>query len=527
MLDGMWWRLRGRFPVLVAAALVAGLLAVPAGTSAADTAHRIIAESSSDGPTVDLLIGARPGRGKNVTALAAGFGRRDKGAVRGLSVHRLRVPAEAASALEQTFAADPSVGYVEVDAAVRAMVIPNDPFYGPAEWGLPLIGAPAAWDTSTGTDGPIIAVVDTGVDAAHPDFDGRVLPGIDLVNGDDDADDDNGHGTHVAGIIAATGNNGIGGAGVCWGCRILPVKALDATGTGAYSTLAAGITWAADHGAQVINLSLGGAQDSITLRAAVAYAQDHGAVVVAAAGNSGTSTPFYPASFDGVIAVGAEKADTGRYDFSDYGPSWVDVAAPGCSESTFPDAAYASMCGTSMATPFVSGSIGLLLVADAAATPADAATALEATAGPDATAWTEFGAIHLDLALASLLDLGTPYPAPVRPMPPSPVPDPPAPTPKPAPTPIMTTHSVSLSVLPKSVSVSAVAGSGRISLSNPRHAYLVLTLRRGKTVVWRAATRSGVVRWAFKLRAAVYTLTVSRSGSHSAKGTVAFTYHHR
>jgi subtilisin family serine protease len=422
MLDGMWWRLRGRFPLLCAGALVAGLLTVPAGTTAADTAHRILAESSTDGPTVDLLIGARPGKSTNVTALAASFGPRDKGSVRGLTVRRLRVPAEAATALEQTLATDPSVGYVEVDAAVQATLIPDDPFYGaPAEWGLPLIGAPAAWDTSTGTDGPIVAIIDTGVDAAHPDFDDRVLPGIDLVHGDDDAADDNGHGTHVAGIIGATGNNGIGGAGVCWGCRILPVKALDATGTGVDSTLAAGITWATDHGAQVINLSLGGPQDSITLRAAVTYAQDHGAVVVAAAGNSGATTPFYPAGFDGVIAVGAETADETRYAFSDYGPTWVDVAAPGCSQSTWPGGAYASLCGTSMAAPFVSGSIGLLLAADPAATPADAAAALQATAGPEATAWTAFGAIHLDHALASLFDVGTPYPAPAPP-PPAPAP---------------------------------------------------------------------------------------------------------
>ena len=521
-------RHRGVFSLLCAVALVAGLLAVPSGTSAADIAHRILTQSSTDGPTVDLLIGARPGHGKDVTALAAGFGHRDKGGVRGLTVRRLRVPAEAATALEHTFATDPSVGYVEVDGAVQATLVPDDPFYGaPAEWGLPLIGAPAAWDTSTGTDGPIIAVVDTGVDATHPDLDGRVLPGIDLVNGDDDATDDHGHGTHVAGIMAATGNDGIGGAGVCWGCRVLPVKALDATGSGAYSTLAAGITWATDQGAEVINLSLGGSQDSNTLRAAIAYAQEHGAVVVAAAGNSGGSTPFYPAAFDGVIAVGAEKADNGRYEFSDYGPAWVDVAAPGCSESTWPGGAYASMCGTSMAAPFVSGSIGLLLAADPTATPADAAAALEATAGPEGTAWTAFGAIHLDRALGSLLGIGTPYPAPVPGPVPVAVPPPPlpAPAPKPAPRPVVVTHLVSLRAVPKAFSASAVAGTGRIILTNPRHSHLVLTLRRGGAVVWRGSTRSGVVRWAVHLRTARYTLTVTRPGSHTAKGTIAFTYH--
>ncbi len=418
---------------MVATVFVAGLLALPSATSAADRAHRILSESSASGPTVDLLIGARPGKGKGVADLTSSFGQRDRGAVRGLQVRRLRVPAEAATALEQTLATDPSVGYVEVDRVAHATLVPDDPFYGaPAEWGLPLIGAPAAWDTSTGSDGPILAVIDTGVDATHPDLDGRVLPGIDLVNGDDDASDDNGHGTHVAGIMAAAGNNEIGGAGVCWGCRILPVKALDSTGTGVYSTLAAGITWATDHGARVINLSLGGPQDSITLRAAVTYAQEHGAVVVAAAGNSGASAPFYPAGFDDVIAVGAADVDDARYDFSDYGTDWVDLGAPGCTESTWPGGAYASLCGTSMATPFVTGSIGLLLAADPAASPADAAAALEATAGPEGTAWTAFGVIHLDRALASLLDIGTPYPSPT-PKPPPPPPPPRRPSPSPHP----------------------------------------------------------------------------------------------
>ena len=520
-LEAMPPRLPGRLSFVCVATLIVGTLVAPVGASAADTAHRILAESSSDGPTVDLLIGARPGRGDGVTTLTAGFGSRDKGVVRGLKVRRLRVPAEAAAALERTLAMDPSVAYVEVDAAVHATLVPDDPFFGPStEWGLPLIGAPTAWDTSTGAGGPILAVVDTGVDAAHPDFDGRVLPGIDLVNGDDDASDDNGHGTHVAGIIAATGNNGIGGAGVCWGCRILPVKALDGAGSGAYSTLASGITWAADHGAKVINLSLGGAMDSITLRAAVAYAQEQGAVVVAAAGNGGVATPFYPAGLEGVIAVGAVDDADARSDFSNYGRDWVDVAAGGCSESTWPDGAYASLCGTSMAAPFVSGSLGLLLAAYPAASPTDAAAALEATAGPDGAAWTAFGVIHVDRALASLLRVGLPDPTP----PPAPTPTPP---PVPVPASLVVTRSVSLATVPKSMSVATLAASGRISVSNPRHEYLVVTLRRRGTVVWRGATRSGLVRWAVHLRTAVYTLTVTRPGSHEARGTIAFTYHRR
>ncbi len=400
----MRWRHSRRLSFLCVAALVVGTLAAPVGVGAADAAHRIIDEAGANGPTVDLLIGARPGRGSDLTQLTAGFGGRDKGAVRGLAVRRLRVPAKVAASLERTFATDPSVKYVEIDATAHATLDPDDPLYGPStEWGLPLIGAPAAWDTSTGADGPILAVIDTGVDATHPDLAGRVLPGIDLVNGDNDASDDNGHGTHVAGIMAAAGNNGIGGAGVCWGCRILPVKALDATGSGVYSTVASGITWAADHGARVINLSLGGPSNSDTLRAAVTYARSHGAIVVAAAGNSGVSSRFYPAGIDEVIAVAAADVNDARYDFSDYGTDWVDVAAGGCTESTWPGGGYESLCGTSMATPFVTGSLGLLIAAVPGATSAQVEAALEGTAGPEGTDWTAHGVIHLDHALTTLL----------------------------------------------------------------------------------------------------------------------------
>jgi len=522
----MRWRHCGRLSFVCVAALVVGTLAAPVGVGAADAAHRIIADTRPGGPTVDLLIGARPGRSGEVAKLTAGFGGRDKGAVRGLAVRRLRIPAEAAAALERTLETDPSVGYVEVDATAHATLEPDDPFYGPStEWGLALIGAPAAWDTSTGGDGPILAVVDTGVDATHPDLEGRVLPGIDLVNGDNDASDDNGHGTHVAGIMAATGNNGIGGAGVCWGCRILPVKALNAAGSGAYSTLASGITWAADHGARVINLSLGGPSDSVTLRAAVTYARSHGAIVVAAAGNNGVTSRFYPAGIDEVIAVGAADSSDDRYDFSDFGTDWVDVAAPGCTESTWPGGGYESLCGTSMATPFVTGSLGLLMAAAPGATSAEVEAALDGTAGPEGTTWTTHGAIHLDHALATLLTSG-PYPTPTPDPTPTPTPTP-IPTPKPVAAPSVATRSASLSVVPRTLTIVALTGSGKISLSNPRHLSLVVTLRRAGRTIWRGATRSGIVRWAIHLQTATYTLTVTRAGSRSAKGTIGITYHRR
>ena len=200
----------------------------------------------------------------------------------------------------------------------------------------------------------------------------------------------------------------MGGAGVCWGCRILPVKALNASGAGVYSTLASAITWAADHGARVINMSLGGNSTSTTLGNAVAYAQARGIVVVAAAGNDGATTRFYPAAYAGVVAVGASTAAGALIDFSNRGTDWVDVAAGACSVSTAPGGGYVNMCGTSMATPFVSGSLGLLLAADPAATGAQALAAMDSTAGPESRDGTAYGLVHLDAALTSLLAIPRP-----------------------------------------------------------------------------------------------------------------------
>ena len=541
-MQSMKRRLSTRVTWLLTAALVATTLVVPPSVGAADAAEALLAGSPTDGPTVDLLIGARPGRAAAVARLTARFGTRDKGSVRGLSVRRLRVPATTAAALERTLETDPSVGYVEVDAKAQATVTPNDPYYTLGyEWGLPLIGAPAAWDTSTGTAGPIIAVIDTGVDATHPDLGGRVLPGIDLVNNDSDASDDHGHGTHVAGIIAATGDNGLGGAGVCWGCRILPVKALSASGSGSYSILASGITWAADHGARIINMSLGGYQTSSTLGAAVAYAQARGIVVVAAAGNDGVTTRFYPAAFPGVVAVGASTAEAAMIGFSNRGTDWVDVAAGACSRSTAPGGGYVDMCGTSMATPFVAGSLGLMLAAAPGATAGEAAAALVSTAGPQCTDGTTHGLIHLESALTTLLASQAPTPTPTATEDPAPTPTPiatptpttPTPTPTPTPTrtpvvlPAVVTRSASLATVPRAFTVLTRAGDGHLTISNPAHTYLVVTLKRGGVVVWRRTTRTGSIRWLLHLRTAAYTVTVTRPGHRVARGTVRIAYHRR
>ncbi|OFW57338.1 MAG: hypothetical protein A2Y75_06130 [Candidatus Solincola sediminis] len=253
----------------------------------------------------------------------------------------------------------PGVAYVEPDTAITADLSSGDPFYS-RQWFLPDIGAERAWDSELGDPGLVVAVLDTGVDASHPDLSGRVLQGWDFITQSNNTSDVYGHGTHVAGIIAASGNNGAGVAGVAWNVQLLPVKVLDNNGNGRYSDLISGIRYAADSGASVINMSLGGASRSQALQEAVDYARGKGAVVVAAAGNNASSTLSYPAACDGAIAVGATDDLDRRASFSNWG-SGLDIMSPGVSiYSDYPGARYTSMSGTSMATPQVAGAFALL-----------------------------------------------------------------------------------------------------------------------------------------------------------------------
>ncbi|MCZ2289619.1 MAG: S8 family serine peptidase [Anaerolineales bacterium] len=237
---------------------------------------------------------------------------------------------------------------------------PNDPNYQ-TQYGLTNIRAPQGWDLSTGASWVTIAVIDTGVDLLHPDLMYKTIAGYDFVNNDTIPQDDNGHGTHVAGIAAAMSNNGEGIAGVSWGANIMPLKVLDGSGNGTYANVAAAIIWATDHGAQVINMSLGGLYPSATLEDAVIYAYTHGMVQVAAAGNSGSGSVLYPAKYAPVIAVAATDNFNTRAGFSNYGPE-VDLAAPGVNIlSLYPGGGYGYRSGTSMAAPFVSGLAAILI----------------------------------------------------------------------------------------------------------------------------------------------------------------------
>jgi subtilisin family serine protease len=288
---------------------------------------------------------------------------------------------------------DPRVRYAEADGPLRtAGVLPNDPSL-PGQWGLNNpnnvdIDAPQAWDVTTGSSATIVAVLDTGIDLDHPDLASKVwvnpgeIPGngfdddqnglVDDVNGwnfvseTNDVQDDNGHGTHVSGILGAAGNNGIGGVGVDREARIMPLKVLDSQGEGTSGAVVQAIYYAVQYGADVINASWGGASYSRAVADMILDAGNHGVVFVTAAGNESVNNGVvrsYPASyrFANVLSVAAIDA-TGRLaSFSNFGRKAVDLAGPGVGIlSTAPGGVYDVRSGTSMATPFVSGVVALL-----------------------------------------------------------------------------------------------------------------------------------------------------------------------
>jgi hypothetical protein len=323
-----------------------------------------------------LVVRARTGLGRDALSAALRHcGARRVTAVEALAATVIDVPDDELSAIEATLRRSGLFKSVERDYLAHIAEQPNDPYYT-AQWGVPRIGAPAAWDLSSGA-GAVVAVVDTGIDDSHPDLQGRVLPGYDFVNGDADPQDDNGHGTHMSGIIAAQRDNGIGIAGVAPDAMLLPVKVLDAQGSGAYSAVASGITYAVDHGARVLNLSLTGPAQSSVLQDAVDYATAHDAVVVAAAGNEGSGLPDYPAAATGAVAVAAIDQDDAHAAFSNYG-SWIAVAAPGVDiVTTSIGGTYASSSGTSPAAAFGSAVFALLFAADPTLSRLDAIQRVE------------------------------------------------------------------------------------------------------------------------------------------------------
>ena len=284
----------------------------------------------------------------------------------------------------------PGVAYAEPNyIAAGGMDAPSDSAFG-SQWNLAKIRAVEGWSAYPGSydarTAVKLAVLDTGVDSRHEDLDdGRVLValGANCLSGtcsSSSALDDHGHGTHVAGIAAAETNNGAGVAGMGYPVSVIPVKVLGSDNYGTYASISSGIVWAAKQGAKVLNLSIVGTAHSQTLCDAVAQAHSLGALVVAAAGNSGSSAPIYPASCSGAVGVSATTSSDGLASFSSYGRGNVFVAAPGASvTSTYPGNAYRQMSGTSMAAPHVAGLAALLFAQVPTRTLADVKQVLAQT----------------------------------------------------------------------------------------------------------------------------------------------------
>ena len=301
----------------------------------------------------------------------------------------------------EAIAASDVVAYVEPNASLHASVVPNDREYG-QQSAPQQVGCEAAWETTVGSEDVSIAVVDQGVQYDHPDLEGAAgETGANFLGSGADpypADADERHGTHVAGIAAGATDNGVGTAGIS-DCSLLAARALSGSGDGSLSNVADGIQWAADAGADVINVSFGAPQHYETLASACEYAIAEGALIVAAAGNEGSENVDFPAAYKDVVAVAALDGN-GIASYSNVGRA-IDIAAPGTDLlSAVPWDDYARISGTSMAAPVVAGVAGLALSARPDLSPLELRDHLLATATDLGLDETRQGAGRVDAAAA-------------------------------------------------------------------------------------------------------------------------------
>ncbi|HEY6118733.1 MAG TPA: S8 family serine peptidase [Pyrinomonadaceae bacterium] len=291
----------------------------------------------------------------------AGLGARDADTIPGLGVHILDLPFQSdESAFVQAFRGSSEVEFAERDRIVEpADINPNDPFFT-SEGQLPVIGAGGAWTMTTGSPNVIIAILDTGVEATHPDLAPDLIPGWNTFDNNSNTSPVIDHGTTTAGTAGAASNNGIGLASICWSCKIMPMRVCDSNGWGSYSAIATALTWASDHGARVANISYM-VTTSATVTSAAQYFQSRGGVVTSSAGNYSTfdSSPDNPY----ILTVSATDWNDTIYGFSNTGNN-IDLAAPGYVFTTFTGGGYGYAAGTSYSAPVVAGVAGLVISAN-------------------------------------------------------------------------------------------------------------------------------------------------------------------
>jgi thermitase len=296
----------------------------------------------------------------------------------------VEVDAQNAATLQADLQLDPRVEAVTVDYPLELTFSPNDPAYADGtQWALQRMGTDIAWEFSRGR-AITVAIVDSGIDPTHPDLIGQLVDGYDFYTNSTDVTDPCGHGTHVAGIVAAIADNGIGIAGVAPEARLMPVRVIGDTCTGTYSRLIQGILYAVDHGAQVIVITSGAQFAHTGLRDAIRYARAQNVLVITSAGNRGDETPFYPGSYEESFTVAGTDQNDGRYLNSTHG-SQIDVSAPATSifsTYTGPDTGptFAHLTGTSMAAPLVAGIAALVLALEPSLSVTDLETVLRQSA---------------------------------------------------------------------------------------------------------------------------------------------------
>ncbi|MEM2464821.1 MAG: S8 family serine peptidase, partial [Candidatus Bathyarchaeia archaeon] len=268
----------------------------------------------------------------------------------------ISVPGEAADRVKSALMRNPMVDFVEENRLIAPSQTPNDPYYS-RQWHLPAIGAPDAWDISTGSQSVVIAILDSGVDPSHLDLAGKLLSGWNFYDNNADTSDVYGHGTKVAGVAAAIANNGIGVASVAWSCVILPIRVTDTNGYTTYSLLSKGLVYAADRGAKAAVMSFQIFSGS-SLSSAAKYLMDRGGLAVAAAGNTGKYEDYADNPY--IVSVSATASGDILASFSSYGP-YVDLSAPGVSiYTTIRGGGYGSVSGTSFSAPIVASVAALI-----------------------------------------------------------------------------------------------------------------------------------------------------------------------
>jgi thermitase len=363
-----WWR------SILLSLLLAALVHAFVDSAVADSPHGHAPGGQDD----ELLVGLHGGVSESDADDAhRKVGARKIAKVHGLNVHRVAVSAGWLEATEEALARDPRIKFVERNRAVSPDFVVSDPSFA-SQWHLAKIAAPKAWDLAPGATGIVVAVVDSGVDGAHPDLSSRMVPGYNFYSNNTNTSDVHGHGTWVAGTVAAAGNNTIGVAGVAWQAKVMPIRVSNSSGVAYISAIANGIIWAADHGARVVNASFSGLASSPTISNAAQYARSKGAVFVASAGNCGCldGTPENPY----VLSVGATDANDSLASFSSRG-NYVDLSAPGTSIlTTNRGGGYVRVQGTSFSSPVVAGVIALMRKANGTLSAADLVTLVKANA---------------------------------------------------------------------------------------------------------------------------------------------------